>query len=76
MYRVAARFFSSDDQLGESYVLISDNADTETRIEVGEKVSIVIAEDGRATHCDCRGRFVPLSVGIRCEWCGKEPPAA
>jgi len=33
-------------------------------------------EDGRATHCDCRGRFVPLSVGIRCEWCGKEPSAA
>lgn len=39
-YRVAARYYSGRDQTGESYVLISDNSDTDSRLEVGEIVYI------------------------------------
>ena len=44
-YRVAARFYRGNDQLDESYVIISDNSEKNTRIEVGKKVKIYETEN-------------------------------
>jgi len=51
-YTIKARYYGNTDQLGESYVLESDNGDVDTRLEVGTKVQIVpinkeTIEDGR-----------------------------
>ena len=40
-YTVKARFYCGLDQLGESYVITSDNDELETKLEVGDKVYLV-----------------------------------
>ena len=42
MYTVKARYYSSPDQFGESFVLISDNGEKDLRYEVGTKVRVVV----------------------------------
>lgn len=44
MYTVKARYYADEDQMGESYVLSSDNGAVDTRLEVGTKVSIIPIE--------------------------------
>ena len=39
-YRIAARFYASDDQNGEAYVIVSDNIEKDRKYEVGRKVFI------------------------------------
>ena len=39
-YRIAARFYAEHDQFGEAYVLISDNSEKDTKLEVGSKVGL------------------------------------
>ena len=41
MYTIKARYYSSPDQFGESFVLISNNGEKDLRYEVGTKVKVV-----------------------------------
>jgi hypothetical protein len=41
MYQVKARYYSELDNLGETYILVSDNQEKDRKIEVGEKVNII-----------------------------------
>jgi hypothetical protein len=45
-YTVKARYYADPDQLGESYVITSDNADKDTKLEIGEKVRLVKPVEG------------------------------
>lgn len=40
-YTIKARYYASNDQFGETFVLTSDNRDVDVRTEVGRKVRIV-----------------------------------
>jgi len=40
-YSVQARFYADKDNLGESYVIESDNSGNDTKLEIGSKISIV-----------------------------------
>lgn len=48
-YRIAARFYANEDQIGESYILISDNSKKDTKLEIGEKVILTV--DGKCSNC-------------------------
>ena len=39
-YIIKARFYANNDQLGESYIITSDNSEKDTKLEVGRKVEI------------------------------------
>ena len=41
MYKVKACYYANPDQLGESFVLTSDNSEVDMRLEIGQKVKIV-----------------------------------
>lgn len=43
-YKIKARYYADSDQLGESYVITSDNSDKDTRFEIGEVVKITRAQ--------------------------------
>lgn len=45
MYKIVKRYFAESDQFGESYVLESDNSNTDTKLEVGKKAYIISQED-------------------------------
>ena len=40
-YKVKKRYYDSEDQFGEAYIIISDNAEPNTNIEEGEYVRLV-----------------------------------
>jgi len=42
MYEIKDRFYSSPDQFGESFVLVSDNGEKDLRLKVGSKVRVVV----------------------------------
>ena len=76
-YRIAAHFYASNDQFGEGYVIISDNSEMDTRIEVGKKVTIAEAENESGVendvrklseHCqDCKEEFGHPDNCIECD---------
>lgn len=70
-YRIAARFYRDPDQNGESYVLVSDNDDADTKFEVGQIVYIkprdTAAPIGILRFCACS-----MPEGDPCSICGKE----
>jgi hypothetical protein len=37
-YKIVSRFYADSDQCGEAYVIISDNGDLDTKLEIGEMV--------------------------------------
>jgi hypothetical protein len=41
MYKVKARYYASPDCFGETYVLTSDNYDTDLNLEIGTSVKII-----------------------------------
>ena len=44
-YTIKARYYSDDDQFGESYIIQSDNGDKDTKLEVGKKVKIILDKE-------------------------------
>jgi hypothetical protein len=45
-YIVKARYYADPDQLGESYVITSDNGDKDTKFEIGERIQLVKPVEG------------------------------
>jgi hypothetical protein len=41
-YTIMARFYTYPDQMGESYCIVSDNAEKDTKFEIGQKVDIYL----------------------------------
>ena len=41
MYTVKSRFYAEDDCFGEAYVIVSDNGEKDTNIEIGSRVKII-----------------------------------
>jgi len=41
LYTVLARYYSDKDNLGETYVLKSDNGEADLKLEVGQKIKII-----------------------------------
>uniref|UniRef100_A0A6H2A3B2 Uncharacterized protein n=1 Tax=viral metagenome TaxID=1070528 RepID=A0A6H2A3B2_9ZZZZ len=66
-YRVVARFYRGKDQMDESYVIISDNSEKDTRIEVGSKVKIYEVENEPVNAVDSEnepGNCPPVGRGV------------
>jgi len=56
-YRILARFYTYPDQLGETYVIVSDNEEKDTRFEAGRKLDIYLHknEQGQSGRPDKTG---------------------
>ena len=50
-YRIMARFYMHPDQIGEAYCIISDNADKDTKFEIGEKINIKLDKSNLTSQC-------------------------
>ncbi|GAG56400.1 unnamed protein product [marine sediment metagenome] len=46
-YKVLARFYMYSDQLGESYCIVSDDAEKATKFEIGQKIDIKLTKSNK-----------------------------
>ena len=55
MYTVKARYYSGKDNLGETFVLASDNGEADLKLEVGQKIFINAISGNVIATCRCGG---------------------
>ena len=58
-YIVKARFYTGLDQTGEGYIIVSDNFEKDTKLEVGSKVYIE-QNDQRPKLPTCKKKFTTI----------------
>jgi len=51
-YTVMARFYMHPDQIGEAYVIVSDNAEKDTKFEIGQKIDIYLHKNEQTNSTD------------------------
>ena len=69
-YIIKARFYAGPDQIGESYVITSDNNLPDTRLEVGKSMKFVEAQpQDSADNPKCIECGIDIDRGQFCYLC-------
>jgi len=81
-YKVIARFYMYPDQMGEAYVIVSNNAEKDTKFEIGHKVDIYLNKNEQVDTASklkqevCKCEHGDFDLSPYCRRCGGSPPAA
>jgi len=72
-YTIKARYYAGPDQTSETYVITSDNADKDTRHEVGKKLMIIPMETVEEANADAKKEAIPAVLKVLDENSQKPP---
>jgi len=76
-YKIMTRYYADGDNIGESYIITSDNSEEDTNFEIGEKINIksdINSEKDTPYNLDthnCKACGYRTYGGFSyCPWCG------